>query len=294
MKLIRHILSHLILITILFGLVSVFYYRYAILPDNYVQGIDFYAEKIHPGLKSFARAQILHDKSKSTSSSQQADSSPVVAVIETAESVSTEMPVAESPEKQVQTVIKKDVTEDKQPSIEEQVVADIAAADVPVYKEIKAEEEKILSLETDDVTEKPPVKEDAESIVAVDDNTQPVASQNESAEDGIATDKEAASANGMLRAARLAFQQGKLNVAIKKYNDLVKLENDEADFYGELGNVYYAMGQWDKAGIVYYEAAIRLIEERHLDQVAYLHRVIQGLDLERADKLAKKLAVFRQ
>jgi len=294
MKLIRHILSHLILITILFGLVSVFYYRYSILPDNYVQGIDFYAEKIHPGLKSFARAQILYDKTKPASSSQQGDRSPVVAAIETAESESTEMPVAEFPEKHSQTEITKDVAEEKQPSIEEQVVADIAAADVPVYEEIKPEEEKAQSLETDDVTENPPVKEDAESIVAVDDNTQPVASQNESAEDGIVTDKEAASANGMLRAARLAFQQGKLDVAIKKYSDLVELENDEADFYGELGNVYYAMGQWDKAGIAYYEAAIRLIEERHLYQVAYLHRVIQGLDLERADKLAEKLAVLRQ
>ena len=80
-----------------------------------------------------------------------------------------------------------------------------------------------------------------------------------------------------------------MEVAIEKYNELIELE-DEADFHGELGNVYYAMGKWQQAGSSYYEAAVRLIDSGQLAQVGYLQRVIQGLDAEHAEKLAKQLA----
>ncbi len=308
MKLIRHILSHLLLITVMFGLVSVFYYRHYIFPDSYSQTMDGYAEKVHPKLKLFARNKVLPEDTKLASSGPQQSNPPIVSVTETVKpeimEVSTEIQVPDktamseqvvTPEKTVtpeKMAIAENNVGEKQPAAEEPQSTDIAMTDVPVAEENKPEEEKPLSPVTENISENSSVKEDAMSITASNDNTQSEVSSSESTDNEITTDKEAASANSLLRTARQAFQQGKLDIAIEKYNELVELENDEADFYGELGNVYYAMGKWDKAGIAYYEAATRLIEERHFAQVAYLQRVIRGLDVERAEKLTEKLAAL--
>ncbi|VAW95598.1 hypothetical protein MNBD_GAMMA23-1137 [hydrothermal vent metagenome] len=320
MKLIRHILSHLLLITVIFGLVSVFYYRHYIFPDSYSQTMDGYAEKIHPKLKLFARNKVLPEDTKLASSGSPEIHPPVVSVTETVKpeirEVSTEIQVPEKniipektaiseqgvmPEKNIipeqtvmpeQTAIAENNVEEKQPAAGEPPNTDIAMTDVPVAEENKAEEKKLLPPIAGNISENSSVKEDAISITASSDNPHPEVSASESTDDEITTDKEAASANSLLRTARQAFQQGKLDIAIEKYNELVELENDEADFYGELGNVYYAMGQWNKAGIAYYEAATRLIEGNNFSQVVYLQRVIQGLDSGRAEKLAEQLAVL--
>ena len=286
MKLIRHILSHLLLITILFGLVSIYYYRHQILPAGYAQKIDMYAGKIHPELKSFARKKQPQGDATQAIAESPKENGSVTSKTELVEPESVEIAVTDhsiaiAPE---QTAMSEQAIEKKQ-----QTISDIAMSDVPV-----AEEEESEALIENTAAEKSPIKEDVTPIVSSVDTSsekQPMGSQNENT---LTTDKDAASANDLLRAARQAFQQGKLAVATEKYNELVELENDEADFYGELGNVYYAMGNWEKAGVAYYEAATRLIEERQFAQVAYLQRVIQGLDVERAEKLAARLIVLNR
>ena len=58
MKLIRHILSHLLLITLLIGVCAVYFYRHQVLPERYVQQIDHYAEIIHPRLVHISSAKV--------------------------------------------------------------------------------------------------------------------------------------------------------------------------------------------------------------------------------------------
>ena len=102
-------------------------------------------------------------------------------------------------------------------------------------------------------------------------------------------DRQAADYKQILTDARSAYIDSDFIAAIEKYKELIDLEEHEADFYGELGNVYYAMGNWSMAGEYYYEAALRLIDKGNTSQLSYLHRVIQGLDAGRAEKLSQQI-----
>ena len=103
----------------------------------------------------------------------------------------------------------------------------------------------------------------------------------------VVKDSDTSSERELLIRARSAFHQGDILGSENYYIQLTELDHDNADIFGELGNVYYSQGKWDKAGQTYYEAAVRLITEGNYNQVAYLQRVIKGLNTEHADKLAQ-------
>lgn len=97
-------------------------------------------------------------------------------------------------------------------------------------------------------------------------------------------------ARDMLMVARQTFWNGNPLDSEKLYLDLVSLQENNPNVYGELGNVYYSQGKWQQAGKAYYEAAIRLLDLKQTQQVNYLLRVIQGLDAESAEKLKLKIS----
>lgn len=90
--------------------------------------------------------------------------------------------------------------------------------------------------------------------------------------------------------ARQAFWQNKYKESVTLYEQAILHLPSRVDAYGELGNVYYAMGEWSRAGENLYLAALRLIESGQLEQARYLSTVIKGLKPERAKELDKKLA----
>ena len=98
----------------------------------------------------------------------------------------------------------------------------------------------------------------------------------------------------VLYAARKLFWNGNVQDSEKLYLELADLGGGDPDVYGELGNVYYTQGKWKQAGEAYYEAAVRLLEQKSNEQVvnrvSYLLRVIQGLDTESAEKLKNKIS----
>jgi hypothetical protein len=261
MKFIRHILSHLLLIILLAGLGTVYFYRHHALPEKYVTQIEHYAQAIHPKLLNIASSQPVKE------------------------------PVAQA-ESQVEL---------------QKPVVKIENNDVPVAEEIKIEtvviEEKEVIVAEDDkkaevvVSEKPGPEKTGEVNVVADAAVQVESVQETSNEQKkpeveevtVATDKDSAGFYNILRDARAAYEEGNMELAVKKYSELIELEHDVADFHGELGNVHYAMGNWEEAGVSYYEAAVRLMEKGQLSQVNYLQRVIQGLDAERAEKLSNKM-----
>lgn len=262
MKLLRHILSHLILISFLIAVVSVFYYRTLLLPNNAVVKIDEVINDVYPPLLKFASQRdyfwslkgeriVSFDDLKFFKSEEGNEDKKAGKIA----SVSKDNAVVKA------------VPDDKADSIPQDESSDNkAAAVVAVVKESPLENK----------TKNDPVKADTDKA-NIDAETAPV----------VIKDSDTSSERDLLISARTAFNQGDTKSSEKFYLELIQLDKDNPDTYGELGNVYYSQGKWDEAGQTYYEAAVRLIDEGNYNQVVYLQRVIKGLNSEYAEKLAQ-------
>lgn len=262
MKLIRHILSHLILISFLIAVVSVFYYRTLLLPNNAVVKIDEVVNDVYPPLLKFAskRDYLWSLKGESIVSF---DDLKFFKGEEGGEDKKTEKTASVS---KTNAVIKT-VPDDKADSIpQDESNANKTTAVVAAVKESPLENK----------AKNVPVKADSDKA-NIDDEVAAV----------VIKDSDTSSERDLLISARTAFNQGDTKSSEKLYLELIQLDNDNPDTYGELGNVYYSQGKWDEAGQTYYEAAVRLIDEGNYNQVVYLQRVIKGLNTEYAEKLAQ-------
>ncbi len=279
MKLLRHLLSHIILILVLFGIVTVYYYRHQILPENIAQKINSYAERIHPKLAAFSKTnQIIAVENASD-----------IKVDEVSDKPQEANTLADSTEVTKDNTVEENESSEVIAKVEETGSAsDPAVTDVPVADDNTAEEvsEKDGNVVAADLQDTP----DSDQQTITSSTVTDIESEDQTA----STDQEMASASALLKVARIAYHEGNPHVAIKIYKELIELENDEADYFGELGNVYYAIGSWDKAGNAYYEAAIRLIEQNQFAQVGYLNRVIMGLNPDKAELLTAQLAKINQ
>jgi hypothetical protein len=97
----------------------------------------------------------------------------------------------------------------------------------------------------------------------------------------------------LLASAREAYWLRDYDIAESKYKELTRVEPDNPDGYGELGNMYFSQGQWDEAATAYYEAGVRLIGQGLLDHAEELVAVIRGLNSARADDLELKIKEAR-
>ena len=95
----------------------------------------------------------------------------------------------------------------------------------------------------------------------------------------------AASSYELLAAAREAFWLRDYETAENKYRQLIVMEPDNPDGYGELGNMYFSQGKWEQAATAYFDAGTRLVAEGQLEQASQLVEVIRGLDGSQADEL---------
>lgn len=266
MKFLRHILSHLFLIFFLTAIVSVFYYRTLLLPNDVVGKIDGIVTEVYPSALSFASKRdyfwsiggerivsfddlTIFEKNDEVASKSKSDDVVKVELLVKSEIKDTAIIEKEAePEK---TDIAK--TEDK---AQKEAMVVIAQVDEPVA----VKEPAIEPVKENNKVEELPV---------------------------VVKDSDTSSERDLLINARNAFNHGKAAQSEKFYRELIQLDNDNPDAFGELGNVYYSQGKWDKAGQAYYEAAVRLITEGNYNQVAYLQRVIKGLNTEHAEKLAQ-------
>ena len=259
MKLLRHILSHLLLISFLIAVVSVFYYRTLLLPNDVVGKIDAVVNDVYPPAIKFASTRDyfwsirgerivsfddLNLFKKEDAAPAKEEAKTILALDESNNPKAEEktgikepvvVPSKEKDDKATETVITK---------VDEKILTPPPVVKVPEPKEL----------------EKLPVE---------------------------VKDSDTSSERNLLADARAAFNHGKITASEKLYLELTQLEQDNPDAFGELGNVYYSQGKWDQAGQAYYEAAVRLIAEGNYNQVSYLQRVISGLNTEHADKLTQ-------
>jgi len=93
----------------------------------------------------------------------------------------------------------------------------------------------------------------------------------------------------ILAAAREAYWLRDYAVAELKYEELIAQDPDNPDGYGELGNMYFSQGDWDKASASYYDAGLRLTAEGLYDRARQLVEVIRGLNGKQADDLERRI-----
>jgi tetratricopeptide (TPR) repeat protein len=98
----------------------------------------------------------------------------------------------------------------------------------------------------------------------------------------------------LLAAAREAYWLRDYEGAEVFYRQLIEVEPDNPDGYGELGNMYFSQGQWEQAAAEYYEAGVRMVNEGKAEQARQLVDVIRGLNGGQADELEKQVDAARQ
>ena len=272
MKLLRHILSHLFLIFFLIAVVSVFYYRTLLLPNDVVVKVDGIVKEVYPPALSFVSTRdyfwsiagerivsfddlTIFEKNDEVASKSEPGEVESVVKVETKDTV----------------IIEKEVEPEK---------TDVAEVEDKTQKETA-----VVIAKNDDSVKELIIEEPVAAKKVVEERV----NENNKIEElpVVVKDSDTSSERDLLINARNAFNQGAVIKSEKFYLELTQLDNDNPDIFGELGNVYYSQGKWDEAGQAYYEAAVRLITEGNYNQVAYLQRVITGLNTEHAEKLAQ-------
>jgi tetratricopeptide (TPR) repeat protein len=98
-----------------------------------------------------------------------------------------------------------------------------------------------------------------------------------------------AAANIDISQARQAYWARNLALAETAYKKVLEGDTDNADAWGELGNVYYMQAKWAQAAEAYAEAAIRLLKKGDYRQAMYMRYVVQGLDPKQAARVDAQL-----
>lgn len=89
----------------------------------------------------------------------------------------------------------------------------------------------------------------------------------------------------MVQDARRAFWNGDFEAAEAAYMEVLGIFPADADLFGELGNLYRAMGRADKARDAYYEAAVRLKSAGDKEKLALIADLLDAEDDARAVEL---------
>lgn len=298
MKILRHILSHLFFIFFLVAITSVFYYRTLLLPSDVVEKVDGIVNEVYPPALKFVSNRdyfwsIAGERIVSFDDLTIFEKNSEVASNNKTEDV-TKVELSVQPETKIIEVVEKEVGPDSQVKKEEVVViakVDDVEATNKIVAAPKAAKPVVAVPEAVKATivEAKVTKELIAEPKAVKEPIAELPKENSQTEElpVEVKDSDTSSERELLVNARNAFNRGAMAESEKIYLELTQLDNDSPDNFGELGNVYYSQGQWDKAGQAYYEAAVRLMTEGNYKQVSYLQRVIRGLNAEHAEKLSQ-------
>jgi tetratricopeptide (TPR) repeat protein len=85
--------------------------------------------------------------------------------------------------------------------------------------------------------------------------------------------------------ARKSFYQRNYEKSIESYKEVIDNTEDNFDAYGELGNVYFNQGRNDQAASAYFEAATILIRKGQVRRAQSLMGLLRHLDKAKASEL---------
>ena len=100
-----------------------------------------------------------------------------------------------------------------------------------------------------------------------------------------ATDKPAPGTRELWISAREEFHRGNIDGSIRNYQQVIANSNDNYDAYGELGNVYLSRGKYREAASAYFEAAAILVKLGEAHRARSLLPMLGRLDRSRAEEL---------
>ena len=93
-----------------------------------------------------------------------------------------------------------------------------------------------------------------------------------------------------LAKARAAWHQGEPRLAIERYQSLMQTYTDHPDFSGELGNIYFSLGEVDLAVDAYLETVIRLLNQGDIIGAGRMHEVVFYLNPYRAQQFSQQFS----
>jgi TolA-binding protein len=89
--------------------------------------------------------------------------------------------------------------------------------------------------------------------------------------------------------ARQAFWDRDYQNAIREYQQLIDQNPLNADYSGELGNVYYVLNDYNNAAELYFRTAQLLLRQGQRDEARQLLAPINAMNRELGDKLKQQL-----
>ncbi len=322
MKLIRHFLSHFLLIAFIVALILAYFYRTVVFSEQTNSHITRYiSNPIHSALayaglsskpmkidtievikKNDIPVKECEEKKLTTDSSRDIEVKENVAtkLIVIEETLLTEKDVSQEDFANHESEKQQEYSAEPGDSATDEVVLDVEITEVPDTANIEREviESELVESELveSEVVESELVKSEVvesevvPSLEMLTSENVPSeeldSSQSNTSEISNTTGK---SYFGLINQARLAFQAGKSDQAISLYQELIEHFPEDPNAHGELGNIYYSMGLWKQASKAYYQAAIVLLHLENRDQLHHLHRVIRGLDPDTAKELHNML-----
>jgi len=100
-----------------------------------------------------------------------------------------------------------------------------------------------------------------------------------------ATEQPAASTRELWISAREEYHRGNIDESIRNYQQVIANSSDNYDAYGELGNVYMSRGKYREAASAYFEAAAILVKLGHAGRARSLLPTLGRLDRSKAEEL---------
>ncbi len=105
------------------------------------------------------------------------------------------------------------------------------------------------------------------------------------AEPVAATETPASSTRELWISAREEYHRGNIDESIRNYQQVIANSSDNYDAYGELGNVYMRRGKYTEAASAYFEAAAILVKLGHVGRAKSLLPTLGRLDRSKAEEL---------
>lgn len=109
-------------------------------------------------------------------------------------------------------------------------------------------------------------------------------------DDEVASDPgDAERRNEMLAAARRAYWNHDLPLAIRHYQALIQAFPNDPDYFGEVGNIYFEQGRNEQAAQAYYEAALLLLARGQRTRAGEMVELLQKTSPSHAESLLERL-----
>ena len=181
----------------------------------------------------------------------------------------------------------------------DEVVEEVAAEEATAVAEAETSVEEpapVAEVEAETVAEDAPAMPAEEPVVqevTEEQPSEPEVAQPEPVQEPVEASAQAAPQQHPLtlwQQARSAVWQGDLDAAVSRYQELIAIEPDNYDAYGEMGNVLLAQSKAEAAAEAYAMAA-RLIYRSGNREIAYrVADIVLQLDPRQAEGLRREFA----